>query len=115
VGLRRRDGSLALDQARVAIARTTAALGVMNVVDWLLDSDAAIRWQTMRDLTDASEDDVTAEKARVAAEGWGARLLALQRQDGHWDQSTPARLTSAEAISWWKSLPPERQGTLLPE
>jgi hypothetical protein len=28
----------------------------MNVVDWLLDSDAAIRWQTMRDLTDASED-----------------------------------------------------------
>jgi hypothetical protein len=42
-------------------------------------------------------------------------LLALQRQDGHWDKSIPARLTSPEAISWWKSLPPERQGTLFPE
>jgi hypothetical protein len=87
----------------------------MNVVDWLLDSDAAIRWQVMRDLTDASKNDVAAEKARVASEGWGARLLGLQRQDGHWDISTPARLTSVEAISWWKSLPPERQGTLFPE
>jgi hypothetical protein len=87
----------------------------VDVVDWLLDSDAAIRWQVMRDLTDASEDDVTAENARVAAEGWGSRLLALQRQDGHWDKSTPARLTSAEAIKWWESLPPERQGTLFPE
>ncbi|MEA2644587.1 MAG: hypothetical protein QOG08_1613 [Chloroflexota bacterium] len=87
----------------------------MDVVEWLLDSDPAIRWQVMRDLTDASEDDVTAESARVATEGWGARLLALQRQDGHWDKSTPARLTSAEAINWWKSLPPERQGTLFPE
>ena len=78
MGLRRRDESLALDQARVAIAGTPAALGVMNVVDWLLDSDAAVRWQTMRDLTDASEDDVAAENARVAADGWGARLLALR-------------------------------------
>jgi len=87
----------------------------MDAVEWLLDSDAAIRWQVMRDLTDASGEDVRAENARVATEGWGARLLALQRQDGHWDKSTPATLTSAEAISWWKSLPPERQGTLFPE
>jgi hypothetical protein len=87
----------------------------MDVVEWLLDSDVAIRWQVMRDLTDAPEDDVAAERARVATEGWGAGLLALQGQDGHWDKSTPARLTSAEAISWWKSLPPERQGTLFPE
>src|SRR5947209_17835348 len=87
----------------------------MDVVEWLLDSDAAVRWQVMRDLNDASEEDVRAENARVATEGRRARLLALQRQDGHWDKSTPARLTSAEAISWWKSLPPERQGTLFPE
>src|SRR5258706_2637739 len=87
----------------------------MDVVEWLLDSDAAIRWQVMRDLTDASQDDVTAERARVATEGGGARLLALQGQDGPWDKSPPARLTSAEAISWWKSVQPERQGTLFPE
>src|SRR5258707_15148665 len=87
----------------------------MDVIEWLLDSDPAIRWQVMRDLADSAGDGWAAERARVATEGWGARLLALQRQDGHWDKSTPARLTSAEAISWWKSLLPERQGTLFPE
>src|SRR5947209_14883917 len=92
-----------------------AEVEVKDVVDWLMDSDPAIRWQVMGDLVDTPEDNLAAERARVATEGWGARLLALQRQDGHWDKTTPARLTSAEAISWWESLPPERQGTLFPE
>ena len=85
------------------------------VIEWLLESDAAIRWQVMRDLLDAPAEEVAAERARVATEGWGARLLALQRPDGHWDKSIPDRLTSAEAISWWRSLPPASQGTLFPE
>ena len=55
-----------------------------SVIRWLLDSDPSIRWQVMRDLTDASDDDVAAERARVAAEGAGARLLALQAPDGQW-------------------------------
>ena len=54
------------------------------VLRWLLGGDPAIRWQTLNDLTDAPADDVAAERARVAAEGWGARLLALQRPDGTW-------------------------------
>ncbi|MEP7378140.1 MAG: hypothetical protein ABI725_01105 [Chloroflexota bacterium] len=49
----------------------------MNVVDWLLDSDPAIRWQVLRDLIDAPADEVTQERARVATQGWGAQLLAL--------------------------------------
>ena len=56
----------------------------MTVLDWMLDSDPAIRWQALRDLTDASADAVAAERARVATEGWGARLLALQGEDGQW-------------------------------
>jgi hypothetical protein len=56
----------------------------MRVLDWLLDSDPSIRWQVMRDLTDASAEDVAAERARVATEGVGARLLALQAPDGRW-------------------------------
>lgn len=56
----------------------------MMVLDWLLDSDPAIRWQAMRDLTDASAADVAAERARVAREGWGAQLLAAQGADGQW-------------------------------
>jgi hypothetical protein len=56
----------------------------VTVVDWLLDSDPSIRWQVMRDLTDAPAEEVAAERARVAAEGAGARLLALQAADGRW-------------------------------
>jgi len=54
------------------------------VMDWLLDSDPAIRWQVMRDLTDSPAEAVVAERAKVASEGWGARLLALQGADGQW-------------------------------
>jgi hypothetical protein len=56
----------------------------MSVIDWLLDSDPSIRWQVMRDLTDASAQEVAAERARIAREGAGARLLALQAADGRW-------------------------------
>lgn len=56
----------------------------MPVTDWLLDSDPAIRWQVMRDLTDEPAEAVAAERAKIASEGWGARLLALQGADGQW-------------------------------
>jgi hypothetical protein len=56
----------------------------MAVLDWLLDSDPAIRWQVLRDLVHAPDQVVEAERARVATEGWGARLLALQGDDGQW-------------------------------
>jgi hypothetical protein len=56
----------------------------MNLREWLLDSDPAIRWQVLRDLLDAPADEVESERARVATEGWGARLLALQGEDGQW-------------------------------
>jgi hypothetical protein len=51
---------------------------------WLLDSDPAIRWQVMRDLTDQAPGAIAAERARVATEGWGAQLLALQTRAGDW-------------------------------
>ena len=56
----------------------------MNVVEWLFESDPAIRWQAMRDLTQERADVVAAERSRVATDGWGARLLALQAPDGRW-------------------------------
>ena len=54
------------------------------VVDWLLDSDPSVRWQVMRDLAEAPAREVAAERARVATEGAGARLLRLQAADGRW-------------------------------
>jgi hypothetical protein len=56
----------------------------MSEIEWLLEGDPAIRWQVMADLTGEAPEVVEAERARVATEGWGARLLALQAPDGSW-------------------------------
>src|SRR3954471_10048880 len=67
------------------------------VLDWLLDADPAIRWQVMRDLTDAPAEIVAAERSRVAVEGWGARLLELQRPDGQWGDGSATPF-------WWSNM-----------
>jgi hypothetical protein len=82
-----------------------------TVLDWLLDSDPAIRWQVLRDLLHAPADIVAAERARVAGEGWGARLLALQDDDGEWAGGAcfPARYFEESAEyqgqPWTSTLP----------
>jgi hypothetical protein len=67
------------------------------VVEWLLDSDPSIRWQVMRDLTDARAAIVAAERARVVSEGWGALLLDQQRPDGQWGDGVATPF-------WWSNL-----------
>ena len=64
----------------------TLSSGAMSgsTVDWLLGSDPSVRWQVMRDLLDCPEPEWTAERARVATEGWGARLLSCEDEDGQW-------------------------------
>ncbi|MGH3649872.1 MAG: hypothetical protein ACRDU9_04115 [Acidimicrobiia bacterium] len=57
---------------------------MITTIDWLLDADPAIRWQVMRDLTDQAPKDVANERSRVANQGWGDSLLALQADDGMW-------------------------------
>ena len=54
------------------------------VIDWLLESDPAISWQARRDLLGAPEAEWAADRARVATQGWGARLLSLEDEDGQW-------------------------------
>ena len=60
----------------------------MDLTAWLLESDPALRWQVLRDLTDAPPEQVRAERELVATHGWGARLLALQGADGQWGGGT---------------------------
>ncbi len=55
-----------------------------STLDWLLSGDPAIRWQVQRDLLGAPEMVYSPEQQRVASEGWGAQLLALQDPDGRW-------------------------------
>jgi hypothetical protein len=59
----------------------------VDTLDWLLDSDPAIRWQALRDLTDASPEAIRAERARVPREGVGSEILARQGVDGAWSRA----------------------------
>lgn len=78
-----------------------------TVVAWLMDSDPSIRWQVIRDLTDAPADQIAAERSRVANEGWGARLLDLQAEDGHWGGETwlsPGYISTSDTLHLLKEL-----------
>jgi hypothetical protein len=74
-----------------------------SVLDWLLESDPSIRWQALRDLCDAPVDAVSRERARVAAEGWGARVLALQGDDGLWEGGALFPARDGEPIPWTRA------------
>jgi hypothetical protein len=54
------------------------------VMQWLLQGDPAIRWQTQRDLLGADEAVVQAERQQIATTGWGAKLLSYQEPSGLW-------------------------------
>lgn len=55
-----------------------------ELLEWMLDSDPALRWQVERDLAGAPAEIWMATRESVATEGFGARLLALQDDDGQW-------------------------------
>jgi hypothetical protein len=74
------------------------------VLKWLLDSDPAIRWQVMRDLSDESPKAIAAERSRVATEGWGAQLLARQSPSGKW---------SGSPRGWRDDLPKEHRDLII--
>ncbi|MBU0763294.1 MAG: hypothetical protein KJ607_00500 [Bacteroidetes bacterium] len=64
-------------------------------VGWLLKGDPSIRYQTLRDLTDAPDEEVLAARLQIAKKGWGRRLLDLQDHTGTWAR----RLYSPKWIS----------------
>jgi hypothetical protein len=72
----------------------------VEVTEWLLDSDPSIRWQTLRDLTDASAEEIAAERARVVTEGWGAALLGRQAADGTWGGEDGNHSWDAGGLEW---------------
>ena len=76
----------------------------MNPTDWLLDSDPAIRWQAMRDLTGAAPSAIGAERARVTREGLGAAILSHQQPDGSWRrEGAPTWLTTLFTLQLLRS------------
>jgi len=55
-----------------------------RIASWLLSGDPSIRWQVLRDLLDAPEEEWQSNQNLVAEQGWGARLLAYQVETGRW-------------------------------
>ena len=55
-----------------------------STIEWLLEGDPAIRWQTLRDLVVESKRTVERERRGVERNGWGVRLLARQDPEGSW-------------------------------
>lgn len=75
------------------------------ILSWLMEGDPAIRWRTLQDLAGGEAAVVEAERARVAREGWGAQLLAMQNADGTWGDGVRAprwNSTLCAAVLLWQ-------------
>lgn len=62
----------------------TKVPGQDSVLQWLIDGDAGVRWQVMRDLQKVPAAKWRRERAKMPDEGWGRRLLELRDADGTW-------------------------------
>lgn len=71
-----------------------------GVIDWLLRADPAIAWQARRDLLDEPAEAVAAERARVAREGWGGDILALQDPNGYWGGAVYGERRERDTVMW---------------
>lgn len=75
------------------------------ILDWLLRGDPAIRWQALDEMTDSSPEAISAERARVARQGWGAAILALQQPNGQFGAGDdPGWMQTIRALTLLKEL-----------
>ena len=72
----------------------------MDNATWLLDSDPSLRWQVMRDVLDRPGEEVSRERARIAFEGHGARVLALQDARGYWNNDEYGEDQDRRSVFW---------------
>jgi hypothetical protein len=102
------------DLPRPAIPSETK---LTRTIQWLLDGDPSIRWQTMRDLAGTRKPAQDRERSKIAQEGWGVRLLAKQNANGAWAEgrSSDGGLYSPKWISTTYTLLTLRDFGLLPK
>ncbi len=55
-----------------------------EIINWLLEGDVSIQYQTHRDLLGTERPDL---RERIATEGWGARFLSYRKEEGHWGRA----------------------------
>ena len=87
-----------------------------ELIAWLLEGDPSIRWRVHRDLLSSPASTVDGERARVATEGWGAKLISLQDTDGRWgdgDYSPKWTSTTYTLLHLvWLGLPPRHHAAM---
>lgn len=54
------------------------------VITWLMEGDAAIRYQVSRDMLRVKQDALRELQRKISTEGWGAKFLGKQKSNGHW-------------------------------
>ena len=54
-----------------------------EIINWLLEGDISIQYQTYRDLLNQKRKDI---QNRIATEGWGKYFLSKRNKDRHWWQ-----------------------------
>ena len=54
------------------------------IIDWLLEGDVSIQYQTHRDLLKIEKSSL---RASISSIGWGAQYLFNQNKNGHWGKS----------------------------
>lgn len=55
-----------------------------EIINWLLEGDVSIQYQTYRDLLDEIRPDL---QNRIASEGWGSQILSARDPKGFWGRS----------------------------
>ncbi|HEX6798698.1 MAG TPA: hypothetical protein VF116_13400 [Ktedonobacterales bacterium] len=84
------------------------------VIQWLLDADSAIRWQALRDLTNAPAEEVAAEaialvEAKRDGDGrWPLEtqypgMMAVEMDAGEGRPGRWNTLRASRVVDWWYS------------
>lgn len=55
-----------------------------QIIEWLLEGDVSIQYQTYRDLLGNDRKDL---QDSIAREGWGKQFLSRRNSNGHWGES----------------------------
>jgi len=70
----------------------------VTAIDWLLDSDPSVRWQVMRDLTDAPAEEVEGE-GRPSRWNTLRALRVLRWYETGFEVKAPASLTGSSSLA----------------
>ncbi len=55
-----------------------------DLINWLLQGDVAIQYQTHRDLIKSAQKTLQALQKRIRKEGWGVKYIRCRNANGHW-------------------------------